>query len=195
MRSNVAGADVFIDRQPKGITGRDSNLELQLDSGTHRVQLRKTGYQDSAERSIEIVARKQKPLSFTLREIEGQTFLKIESKPQGASVRIDDKAAGSTQGGRPLSAKVSPGPHIVQFNLDGYESYTANVTIKEGENLPIRAVLRPKPPTDTYLILQSQAGAEVRVDGNMSGTVGPGGTLQVKVSPGSRRDTGQSDRL
>ena len=75
-------------------------LKVQLDPGTHRVQLKTSGYQDSAEQPVEIVAKKEKPLSFTLREIQGQTYLKIESKPPGASVRIDDKAAGSTVGGR-----------------------------------------------------------------------------------------------
>ena len=143
LRSNVPEADVFIDGQQwKDPTGRDNTLRVQLDPGTHKVQLRKSGYQDSSEQSIEIVAKKEKPLSFTLPEIKGQTYsLKIESKPPGASVRIDGKGAGNTVKGRPLSAKVLAGPHTVQLTLGGYAPWTTNVTVKEGENPPVRAEL------------------------------------------------------
>jgi serine/threonine-protein kinase len=144
VQSNLAGADVFIDEQPKGVTGRDNKLTLQLDPGTHRVGLKKSGYQDPAEQSIEIVAKKERQLLFDLHELEGQTYLKIDSRPPGASVRIDDKAAGSTVRGRSLSAKVIPGFHTVELNLDGYEQWTAKVRVKEGENAPIRAELVPK---------------------------------------------------
>ena len=146
VRSNVPGTGVFIDGQQKDVTGRDNKLKVQLGPGTHRVQLKASGYQDSAEQQVEIVAKKEKPLPFTLREIEGQTYsLKIESRPPGASVRIDDKGAGSTVSGKPLSAKVLAGSHTVQLNLDGYEPWTKKVTVNEGENPPIRAELKPKP--------------------------------------------------
>src|SRR5271157_385845 len=185
VRSNVPGADVFIDGQLKDVTGRDNKLKVPLDPGPHRIQLKASGYQDSAEQQVEIVAKKEKLLPFTLLPLPGQTYsLKIESKPPGASVRIDDKGAGSTVGGKPLSAKVLAGPHTVQLNLDGYEAWTTRVTVKEGENPPIRAELKPK---DAYLILRSQAGAEVRVDGNVSGRVGTDGTFPARVSPGSHQ--------
>src|SRR5271157_2893928 len=146
VRSNVPGADVFIDGQLKDVTGRDNKLKVPLDPGPHRIQLKASGYQDSAEQQVEIVAKKEKLLPFTLLPLPGQTYsLKIESKPPGASVRIDDKGAGSTVGGKPLSAKVLAGPHTVQLNLDGYEAWTTRVTVKEGENPPIRADLIAKP--------------------------------------------------
>ncbi len=146
VQSNVPGADVFIDGQQKDVTGRDNKLKVQLDPGTHRVQLKASGYQDSAEQQVEIAAKKEKPLPFTLLPLPGQAYtLKIESRPPGASVRIDDEGAGSTVTGKPLSAKVLAGSHTVQLTLEGYEPWTSKVTVKEGENSPIRAELKPKP--------------------------------------------------
>ena len=198
VRSNVPGADVFIDgRQWKDPTGRDNKLKVPLDTGMHRVQLKASGYQDSGEQPVEIVAKKEKQLSFKLIEIESQTYLKIESEPPGASVRIDDKAAGSTANGRPLSKKVLQGSHTVQFNLDSYEPYTARVVVKEGENLPIRVRLKLTPPAeikqfwaspDTIQKGQSaklnwttQDATEVSIEPEI-GTVSPSGARDV--SPG-----------
>src|SRR5271165_2434363 len=146
VRSNVPGADVFIDgKQWKDPTGRDNKLKVPLEPGAHRVQLKASGYQDSAGQQVEIVAKKEKQLSFKLIEIESQTYLKIESNPPGASVRIDDKAAGSTVKGRPFSRKVLQGSHTVQFNLEGYEPQTARVTVEEGKSQSVRVDLKLQP--------------------------------------------------
>ncbi len=80
-----------------------------------------------------------------LREIESQTYLKIESKPPGAAVRVDDKPAGSTSATRPLAAKVGAGPHNLQLTLEGYKLWTRRVDVKDGETLPVRAELELKP--------------------------------------------------
>ncbi len=45
--SNVSGADVLIDGEPKDVTRPDNHLQIQLNPGTHKVQIRKSGYQDS----------------------------------------------------------------------------------------------------------------------------------------------------
>src|SRR5271165_4643780 len=146
VRSNVPGADVFIDgKQWKDPTGRDNKLKVPLEPGAHRVQLKASGYQDSAGQQVEIVAEKGKQLSFKLIEIESQTYVKIESNPPGASVRIDDKAAGSTVKGRPLSRKVLQGSHTVQFNLEGYEPQTERVTVEEGKSQSVRVDLKLQP--------------------------------------------------
>ena len=66
VRSNVPGADVFIDGQLKGVTGHDNKLKVDLAAGSHKVQVTKSGYVDFPEQRIEIAARKETQLSLTL---------------------------------------------------------------------------------------------------------------------------------
>ena len=200
VRSNVPGADVFIDGQQwKEPTGHDNKLQVPLPPGTHRIQLKKSGYEDSPEQTAEIVANKENSTRpFMLREIGGQTYLTIDSKPRGASVRVDNKSAG-TVGRGPLKVRVTAGRHTVQVNLDGYEPWTDDKTVSEGQNLPIHAELKPKAiacpcdsrsrhaqetisrATRTKLSWTTQNATEISIEPDV-GPVPPSGTRDVSPS-------------
>jgi hypothetical protein len=151
-RSNVAGADVFVDGQLKGVTGRDKTLTLKLQPGTHKLQLRKPFYKNSPIQEIEIAAAQEQEATLTLRDDLDRTlgvyappsdaYLIIQSSP-GAEIRVDGRAAGKVDGSGVLSAKVAPGRHQVQASLDGYEPWSINETVKPGDRMRLQAALRP----------------------------------------------------
>ena len=209
VESNVAGGDIFIDRQLKGVTGRDNKFTLQLDPGKYKLQVKKSGYQDSPEQRIEISVNKERPLTINLKATEGtppppvsDAYLIVQSSP-GAEVRVDGTASGKISSGGTLSLKVAPGPHQIQANLDGYEPWSSSETVAAGDRKSVEAALKkvlPSPPpakpaaTGTFsasaaeidegqsvqLIWNTRNADEVTIEPEASG-LGPKGA--IKVSP------------
>jgi eukaryotic-like serine/threonine-protein kinase len=151
LQSNVAGADIFIDRQLKGITGRDNKFRLQLDPGKYRVQAKKSGYQDSPEQRIEIAVNKEKPVALNLVKASEDApqppptdaYLIVQSQA-GAEVRVDGADSGKVGGGGTLSVKVAPGARHVQVSLDGYDTWSSNEMVAAGDRKSLEALLKPK---------------------------------------------------
>jgi serine/threonine-protein kinase len=209
VESNVDGADIFVDRQLKGVTGRDNKFKLQLDPGKYRLQVRKPGYQDSREQRIEIAVNKERPVTINLKATEGTSpppandaYLIIQSSP-GAEVRVDGTASGKIGSGGTLSIKVPPGSHQIQAILDGYEPWSSGETVAAGDRKSIEAALKkvpPSPPTpkpaatgtfstsaseidegqSVQLIWSTRYADEVTIEPEASG-LGPKGA--IKVSP------------
>jgi serine/threonine protein kinase len=195
VRSNVAGADVIVDGQSKGSTGNDKQLQMQLNEGTHKIQLKKPGYQDSPEQQVEITAKKDNQASFTLAAAEvpvPDTYLTIKSKP-GAEVRLDDKVSGVVDGEHALQVKTHPGKHLIQISLSGYEPFSSSVTAKSGAKTYFVADLKPLAPTVTSfstsqskveagqtanLKWATQNATEIRIEPGI-GTVSPNGARDV----------------
>ena len=156
MRSNVVGAEVFIDGQLKGLIEHDQRLKTSLNEGDYRVQLKKPGYQESSERQIEIAAKKETQLKVDLLKSEGPPvplptdgYLTVQSTP-GASVLVDGKVSGTVGSDGNRLLKLPTGPHQLQINLDNYDSWSETVNMKSGEQLHRTALLRrketPPPP-------------------------------------------------
>ena len=193
--SNVAGADVLVDGQLKSSTGHDNRAQMQLNEGTHKIQLKKPGYNDSPEQQLEIVARKDNQATFTLAPLEvsvPDTYLSIKSNP-GAEIRIDDRVSGIVDSDRPLQVKTHPGKHSVQVTLSGYEPFSSSVTAKSGAKTYFVADLKPLPPAVTsFSASQTKVGAgqtanlkwatqnatEIRIEPGI-GTVSPNGARDV----------------
>lgn len=67
LRSNVAGAEIMVDGQSKGLTEPANQIvKMQLAPGTYRIQLKKSGYKDAAEQQTEIIAKKETQVNFIL---------------------------------------------------------------------------------------------------------------------------------
>jgi serine/threonine-protein kinase len=183
LQSNVAGADVIIDGQLRGVTDRDARLELRLDPGRYRLQVRKSGYNDAPEQRIVISANKAKSVTVKLnKSFEGaaapptDAYFIIRSSP-GAEVQIDGVSRGKVPSGGTLSLKVGPGARQVQVSLNGYESWFGKETVFAGDRKALEVPLRPRvvtapsppapapaPPPPAILVLHVPAGASVQVD-------------------------------
>jgi serine/threonine-protein kinase len=206
VESNVAGADIFIDRQLKGVTDRDNTFKLELDPGRYSLQAKKSGYQDSPEKRIQVATNKEKPVTLNLAKSEGtppspptEAYFIIQSSP-GAEVRIDGADSGKVSSNGLLSIRVAPGQHRIQTSLEGYEAWSSSETVAAGGRKSVEALLKkappsPRPPaTGTFsvtateieegqsaqLIWDTRNSSDVRIDPEASG-LGPKGS--IKVSP------------
>jgi len=154
IRSNVEGADIVVDGQLKGFTGTGDPAKIALNPGTHKVQLKKGGYKDSAEQAVEIAANKSNELVFKLTASEGAastqsgSTLIVKSLP-GAEIRLDGQPSGTVGADGTFPLKVSPGDHAVQASMNGYSSFSASVPVKSNAKTYVVAELKPLAPAIT----------------------------------------------
>jgi hypothetical protein len=199
VRSNVAGADILVDGQLKGFTGRDNQAKMQLNEGTYKIQIQKSGYKDSPEQAIEIDSHRENEANFKLvalaapaSQAKTDTYLIIKSKP-GAEVQIDGKGSGITDSNGVFQVKVDPGEHLVQASLSGYETYSSSVPVKATGKTYLVADLKPSAPIiasfatsqpkltpgqTASLKWTTQNATEVRIDPGI-GTVSASGTQDI----------------
>jgi len=159
LRSNVEKAEVLIDGKLKGLTERGGGLELPLEPGKYKVQLKKNSYQDSPEQKIQITAKKDTTAKLKLEKSTTpispavDTYLNIQAPPN-TQIRVDDGAPQRVGNDRTLFVKVQPGEHPIRAELDGYEPWASRETVSSGEKkavdislVPKVVVTPPPPPT------------------------------------------------
>ena len=202
LRSNVAGADILVDGQLRGFTDHANQVtKMHLSQGPHKIQLKRSGYKDSPEQPTEIIADQENQVSFVLAPsgdsaaTAAGTYLSIKSRP-GAEIRIDGKVSGYVDGNGAFPVKLSPGPHLVQASLSGYEPYSSTVTAKANAKTYVVAGLKPSAPAivsfsasqskitagqTASLKWSTQNVTEARIEPGI-GTVSPSGEQAVSPS-------------
>jgi hypothetical protein len=70
--------------------------------------------------------------------------LAIRVQPENASVLIDGERWDGPQGQNRLIVEVPAGTHRVEIQRDGYEPYSATVTVRRGETTPLNVSLRTR---------------------------------------------------
>lgn len=68
----------------------------------------------------------------------GRTVLSVKSSPQGARYTVDGTFVGVTD----ASIDVTPGPHTVTVELEGFETFIQNVSATEGKTAEVNALFR-----------------------------------------------------
>ncbi len=91
--------------------------------------------------------------------------LSVESSPDGAKVYVD----GSYRGRTPLAIGLRAGLHEVELRLDGYEPYRARVQIRAGQTTRLSPRLVRVARNGSLFVDSSPQGAQVYVDGELSG--------------------------
>jgi hypothetical protein len=159
VRSSPPGARVFVDGRDRGQTPGSIG---DLGRGEHRIRVLRDGY-TTAERRVVLTpaqpsqslsvplareprargnaAVEQKPKSATAvapAPIVETGALAFETRPQGATVMLDGRRAGTT----PLTiGDVRAGNHAVRIELDGYRPWSGSIAIKGGEQNRVTASL------------------------------------------------------
>ncbi len=127
------GAEIWIDMEKKG-TGRWTG---GLGYGLHMVEARKDGHR--SRRISHEVTREESTHSLTLPALETITgSLVIESEPALADIYIDGKNIGKT----PRRTDIPVGSHRIRISSKGYDDYSRNVTILEGKESNVYAVMK-----------------------------------------------------
>jgi hypothetical protein len=101
-----------------------------------------------------------------------QTRLMITSEAKGARLSLDRTEAAPS----PLIREVTPGKHSVVVSAQGFYTAERPLTAVDGELVLVDVPLRERPST---LVLNTQADAEVYVDGNFVSLAGERLTLEL----------------
>ncbi|MHB2021693.1 MAG: serine/threonine-protein kinase [Candidatus Xenobia bacterium] len=111
--------------------------------------------------------------------------LTINSVPDGATVRINDRVRGIT----PLTVDApSPGTYEIHLTLPDYQPASQVVTVRSGDSPQVTATLQPGASGSDRgtVVVKAAAGSYVRVDGQPVGRIGDD-AMPLALSPGVHR--------
>jgi formylglycine-generating enzyme required for sulfatase activity len=156
-----AGAQVLVDGTERGTTP----ARLELDAGTHRVELQQPGFK-RWQTDLQVVANEPQTLGPVRLGLPDGTLV-VRSDPAGASVSV----GGAYRGRTPLTIEVRPDvPLGIVATRDGYEPATSQLTLASGERREVRLSLAPI--LGEVTVQAEPAGADVLVNGRAVGKAG-----------------------
>lgn len=142
-------AQVLVDGRPLGTTP----FKRELTSGARTVTLRKPGYADWEQVLVLRAGEETSPPVIQLER--SATVLAVRSDPEGADLLVD----GTWRGNTPLDVRLdTPGTHVVQVTLTGYETAVREARVGEGEREQIHVTLRPVTGEISFVLLPPEAG-------------------------------------
>jgi formylglycine-generating enzyme required for sulfatase activity len=163
------GAQVLVDGNESGTTP----AKLELDAGTHRIELRQSGFKNWVT-DLLVIANEPQTLGPVRLGLPDGTLV-VRTEPAGASVSV----GGAFRGRSPLTLEVRPDVALsLVATRDGYEPATSQLTIGSGERREVR--LKLEPILGQVTVQAEPAGAEVLVDGRAVGKAGQ--TLELPAA-------------
>lgn len=137
--SDPPGALVSLD-DPTVVSGQ-TPLVTHLAEGTHKVYLRKEGYQ-YLEKEFIVRSREPMRLTFALEKVRNIGGLRFIVNVRGARIYVDGKVVAATPYYETF--QVEAGRHQVMIEKDLYEPVTKNVDVVTGETTDVTADLHLK---------------------------------------------------
>ncbi len=98
----------------------------------------------------------------------GRTVLSVKSSPQGARYTVDGTFVGVTD----ASIDVTPGPHTVTVELEGFETFVQNVSATEGKTAEVNALFRRR-TTDVRTLPNAGTSGSLPQNADDKGAVVP----------------------
>lgn len=162
--SDISGAAIYVDGEPRGST---PTVIDNVTAGIHQIEVRSEGFQTQAQ-TVEIRAGERARVEVQLRpDVPPGGTLVVVTQPRGASVVLDGEALGA---GPVTRENVSPGEHILEVSMTGFQPITQPVTIEAGQRRAVNIVLQEVVLAPGSIIVRSSApGAVVVVDGEERG--------------------------
>lgn len=74
-------------------------------------------------------------------EARGFGSIAVRVQPAGAEILIDDERWQGPEGPGPLVVQLAQGLHRVEVRMEGYETFTTEVQVREGETVPVNVSL------------------------------------------------------
>ena len=139
LKSEPAGANIFIDGMSAGITPKlITNLAAK---DTYSVKLRKAGYQ---EQSLVVKFEGRKPLVREETLVLASGKINLMSEPSGAEVSVNGIVRGKT----PITVSDVPrGRAVVKFSLEGFSEEVRELAINAGDVQTLPVVMKGLPGT------------------------------------------------
>jgi hypothetical protein len=144
-----------------GIAGY-TPLSIKVPRGPVKIIIELQGWKPQ-ERTVDV--RKSQTISFTLERAPAMAKLDIQSTGDGSAMGADVVIDGVPRGTVPNSFELLAGRHQIEVRKAGYKSFTDWMDLSEGERRTRDVSLeRAEAPAGTLLVT-SDAGGEVWVDG------------------------------
>ena len=170
--TDPAGAEVRVDGEAQGVTP----AKLELDAGTHRIELRQAGFKPWVT-DLQVVANEPQTLGPVQLGLPDGTLV-VKTDPAGSSVSV----GGAFRGRAPLTIEVRPEvPLALVATREGYEAATQQLTLAPGERRELQVSLQPI--LGEVTIQAEPIGAEVLANGRSLGKAG-----QAFKLPAARQD-------
>jgi formylglycine-generating enzyme required for sulfatase activity len=167
-----AGATVLVDGAAQGATP----AKLELDAGTHRIELRQAGFKNWVT-DVQVVANQPQTLGPVRLGVPDGTLV-VRTDPAGASVSV----GGAFRGRAPVTLDVRPDVALALVaSREGYEPRTAQLTVGPGERRQVQLSLTPI--LGEVTVMAEPASAEVFANGRLVGKSG-----QAIKLPAARTD-------
>lgn len=155
------GASVLVDGAAQGVTP----ASLELDAGTHRIELRHPGFKHWIS-DVQVVANEPQTLGPVQLGLPDGTLV-VRTDPAGASVSV----GGAFRGRSPLTLEVRPDVALdVVAARDGYEPATTELNVGAGMRREVQLTLAPIYGEIT--VLAEPASAEIIANGRRVGKAG-----------------------
>lgn len=156
-----AGAEVFVDGQSRGT----APARLELDAGSHRVELRQAGFKPWVT-DVQVVANEPQEIGPVRLGLPDGTLV-VRTEPAGASVSV----GGAYRGRSPLTIDVRPDtPLAVVATREGYEPATRQLEVGSGGRRELELALTPI--LGEVTVQAEPVGAEVFANGRALGKAG-----------------------
>jgi formylglycine-generating enzyme required for sulfatase activity len=158
IESDPTGAAVTVAGTRRGTTP----LEIELDAGSHRVELTRDGFRPWVS---DVQVKANEPLRIGPVKLglpDGR--LVVRSQPSGASVTI----GGAYRGRTPLDVEVRPDlAQAVTVSREGYETATREVSVATGRTAAVEVTLAPI--LGDVIVRANPPDAQLLVDGEPRG--------------------------
>jgi formylglycine-generating enzyme required for sulfatase activity len=166
------GAMVLVDGAAQGATP----AKLELDAGTHRIELRQAGFKPWVT-DVQVIANQPQTLGPVQLGLPDGTLV-VRTEPPGASVSV----GGAFRGRAPVTLDVRPDVALALVaSREGYEPATAQLTVSAGERREVQLSLTPI--LGEVTVMAEPSSAEVFVNGRPVGRSG-----QAIKLPAARTD-------
>ncbi len=121
------------------ITVEGPSRDIEIDPGTHRIQVTADGYEPSGF-ELSVLEGEQAERAVALAHLPGPTgpaLVRIAASVRGATILVDGEvvAAGSYRG------QLQAGRHRVEVRADGYEPFHRVLTVEPEQRLDVHASL------------------------------------------------------
>jgi len=169
------GAEVYLDAEFKGITGKLPLEVHNLSPGSHNLRIHREGYQDFAEVLL-LKPDEKKEVFKTLSS--RPTSIMVYAWPTGASVYINGELKGSSGDEPVVVGNLGSGQYTLRITKGGYKDHEEIISPEPGEKVEKYINLKVIP--SMIVVTSVPAGARVYINDEYVGDT----VLQRQLNPG-----------
>ena len=127
-----ADAQLFVDDEEF-----DPSEPIQAEPGTHSIRAEAPGFETQ---TVSLDVKPSQPVTVELKLVAKPAQVAVQTEPAGAHVRVDGTDSGLTN----TTLALTPGPHDLRLDLEGYEVVRQQLDLKPGQEQTLALTLQPE---------------------------------------------------